>query len=210
MSKPGRRLEKELEWHKIYSTPSHPRIYESKFASGEARISLSELRSRWAQWHEGERVQFAQAFGRKNTLDDPDDERVLEFLMEQDKGSVCALIAMLSTKYSDRPRAVRFLTHCIEAFPRDRANFLQALSWLAEPATVPVLSRIYRDSEAEIVKNPEDQESILNLLYSSVALFKLRREGKYRDTVARFLEHSNEAVRTNASLCMQELGKLEK
>jgi hypothetical protein len=81
VSDPNRRLERDEEWYRLYSSPTHPRIYDSKLASGEARVSLVELRPRWEHWHEGERVQFAQAFGQKSTLD-REDEPVLEFLVD--------------------------------------------------------------------------------------------------------------------------------
>jgi hypothetical protein len=204
MSKLGRRLEKEEEWHRLYSTPSHPRIYESKFASGEARISLPELQLRWRQWNQGEQVQFATAFGQKNTLDS-EDEKVLEFLAQQDHGPICATIALLSTQLSDRAKAGRFLMQCIEDFPRDRANFLQALSVLAAPESVPVLLRTYEASEREVADNPRDHGATVDLLYSAVALFKLIGQDKYRNTVVRFLNDPRESVRTTASLCMQDL-----
>jgi hypothetical protein len=202
----SRQLEREEEWYRIYSSPNHPRIYQSKLASGEASISLAKLRPRWEHWHQGERVQFSQAFGQKSTLDS-EDELVLEFLMEQDDSRVCASVALLSTKHSDRSNAVRFLLRCVETFKRDRANFLHALSILADSETVPQLLQIYRSAELEILKNPQDNDSILNLLYSSVALFKILGQESYRDSIAGFLRHPNEEVRTNAYLCMQGLLK---
>jgi hypothetical protein len=203
MSNPDRKLEREKAWYKVYSSPAHPRIYESKFACGEARITLLELLPQWEGWNAGERVQFAQAFGQKGTLNG-EDERILEFLMGQGDGRIASVIARLSTKYPDRIKALSFLSHWIEAFPENRTNFVQALSVLT-PESEPMLSRIYHQSEAKISCNPHDHEAIIDLLYSSVGLFKLLRQQEYREKITRFLKHPNSSVSAHASLCLWEL-----
>jgi len=85
---------------RVWETSAHPRIYESKFATGEAQISLSlaQLLSSWAHWNEGERVQFAQAFAGKRTLT-VEDEEVVEFLMQQSDERIAISIALLTTMH---------------------------------------------------------------------------------------------------------------
>lgn len=192
------------EWYRIYRSATHSRIYESKFSTGEARISFREISRRWPLWNEGERVQFAQAFGRKHALDSEDD-KILEFLMEQNNAGVAASIALLSTKHSDIRRAISFLTHGIEAFPRDRPNFLQAFSVLAAAGTELLLSRIYCELEANVVGDKCDPEEAISLLYASSALFKLTSDDKYEKTITRLLNQSDQGVRANARLCIEEI-----
>ena len=59
MDKTGLRIREEKEWYRYYTSSAHPYIYESKFATGEATVSLAELQSRWHGWNEAEQVQFA-------------------------------------------------------------------------------------------------------------------------------------------------------
>lgn len=204
MAEPGRRLKEESEWYKIYSTTTHPQIYESKFASEEAHISLPELQSLWQHWQEGEKVQFAKAFGYKHNLNG-EDAKVLEFLMQQEDGRICAMVAMLSTKYPDRTRAVEFLTHCVETFPRDRPNFVQALSRLGAPEVIPVLSRLYEVSDKKSIDDIQDENSLIDLLYAAAGLYKLLGNRQYRQTIIRFLDHPGAAIRASALLCMREI-----
>jgi hypothetical protein len=67
------------------------------------------------------------------------------------------------------------------------------------------LRGFFLSAKADMANDPQRLESIVNLLYSSVALFKFLGQRKYHETVVRLVQHPSEAVRTKASLCIQEL-----
>jgi hypothetical protein len=204
MSESIRQLKTEGKWHKIYSTPTHPRIYESKFASGDARISLSELQQIWERWHEGERIEFAQAYGQKRTLSN-EDEGILEFLIRQSDGRIVASVALLSTKHPNQKMVADFLRHSITAFPHERANFVQALAYFIAPDAAPDLLRVFQECQVKVAEDEQNREAIIELLYCSTALFKISLDEKYQNVVAAFLDHPAASVRTNAEVCSQDI-----
>jgi hypothetical protein len=203
MSESGRQLKTEGKWHKIYSTPTHPRIYESKFASGDARISVSELRQIWEHWHEGERIEFAQAYGQKRTLSS-EDEGILEFLIRQSDGRIAASVALLTTKHPNKKMVTDFLRRSITAFPDDRANFVHALAYVIAPDAAPDLLRVFQECQTRVTENEQNHQAIIELLYCSTALFTIFLDEKYQNVVAAFLNHPAASVRTNAEICIQE------
>ena len=202
MDKTGWRLLKDEEWCRVYSSSTHPRIYESKFATGEASISLPELQSRWQGWNEGEQVQFAQAFSWKRALS-REDENVLGFLMRQDAEMISTSIATLVPKLSDKKAAARFLVDCLRTFREIRANFLMALGDLAAPETAPDLYLVFQECSRNVAQNAQDYESAANLLYCSEALFRITAEPRYLDVITSYLRHPNDRVRCYADMAMR-------
>jgi hypothetical protein len=200
-----RQLKWEEEWYRIYSSSSHPNIYESKFVTGEVQISLAELKPRWEHWHAGERVQFAQAFGQKQTLTS-EDERVLDFLMGEGGEEVFASIARLTTKHSKKNRAGRFLAECLKAYPHNRSNFLHALSLLEAPESVPDLTVVFNESKAK-ADTAQDYAAIIDLIYCSAGLYRTIRDATYRDEIARYADHPEESIRTAARMCLAALSE---
>ena len=202
MDKTGWRVLREEEWYRVYTSSQHPRIYESKFATGEATISLAELQSRWPGWDEGERVQFAQAFAGKAALSG-EDEQVLGFLMQQDGEMISTSIAKSVAKLSDKKRAARFLVDCLRTFRGTRGNFLMALGDLAAPETAPELSVVFEECTQSIGQNAEDYESMADLLYCSEALFRITAERRYLDVIASYLHHPHGRVGFYAEMAMR-------
>jgi hypothetical protein len=202
MDRTGWRLLREEEWYRVYTSSPHPRIYESKFATGEARISLAELQARWPGWNDGERVQFAQAFTWKPALTS-EDERILDFLMQEDGEMISTSIATLVAKLPDKKRAARFLVDGLRAFPKSRGNFLMGLADLAAPETTPDLSSVFEECNHNIAQNAQDDDSIADLIYCSEALFTITTEAKYLDVITSYLSHPNDRVRGVADSVMR-------
>jgi hypothetical protein len=202
MDKTGWRLIEEKEWYRHYASLAHPYIYESKFATGEASISLADLRSRWGGWNEGERVQFAQAFKWKPVLS-VEDEEIVDFLMRQTGEMLSSSIATMVAKLRDKKRAASFLAGCLSAFPKSRANFLCALADLAAPESKPDLLSIFEECNQKIKENAADYESAADLLYCSAALYRTTKEPKYIDLISSYSRHSNDRVRCQAENAMR-------
>jgi hypothetical protein len=205
MDKSRWRVLREEEWYRVYSSPEHPRIYESKFATGEARISLPELRARWEGWNEGERVQFAQAFAKKRDFGS-EDQDMLGFLMEQDGEMISSSIATLATKHYDKKYAARFLVGCLRAFPKSRGNFLMALCDLAAPETLHDLSAVFQQCSRDITRHPRNYDSVADMLYSAAALFKVTGNRKYLRVIASYARRRNQQVRCYAENAMRWAG----
>lgn len=205
MTNGDRYIVEDGEWHRIYRTAAHPRVYESKLASGETHISLSDLQARWVRWHDGQKTQFARAFGHKTELKD-EDQKILEFLMAQDCEGVGASVARLSARHPDALRSSDFLLRGIEMFPHDRANFLQGLLYLSAPQTEKTLQQLFEQLNERAQHDSQDSELIIALLYTAATLFKLNGKESFRTTVRSFLKHPDSSVRANAVQCIGELG----
>lgn len=202
--KKDRDIVEENEWYRCYSTSSYPSIYESKFATGEARISLDDLEARWKQWNEGERIQFAQAFGFKHSLD-PQEVAILEFLLDQTDTRILTVIADIAAQHPDRGRAARFLTHCLHAIPENRGNFLHGLFVLADANTLPDLQGMFRECGKKITMNGNDHEAFTALLHSAAAIFRITGEVRYLEIIKKYREHPHTSVCTRAKLYLDEL-----
>jgi hypothetical protein len=199
MDRTGWQLLEEEEWYRVYTSSPHPRIYESKFATGEARISLAELQARWPGWNEGERVQFAQAFTWKPALTS-EDEQILDFLMQEDGEMISTSIATLVAKLPDKKRAARFLVEGLKAFRETRSNFIMALGDLAAPETADDLSPVFQECSHNTAENADDYNSAAELLYCCQALFRTTGERKYLDVIASYLDHPNDRLRGVADM----------
>lgn len=202
MDKTGWRVIEEREWYRHYASPKYPSIYESKFATGEAAISLAELQSRWPGWNEGEQVQFAQAFTWKPALTS-EDEQILDFLMRQGGEMLSSSIATMAAKLPDKKRAARFLTDSLRAFPKTRTSFLCALADLAAPETAPHLLSVFEECSDKVRENSHDYESSADLLYCSAALYRTTKEPKYIDLITSLLHNSDDRVRNQAENAMR-------
>jgi hypothetical protein len=202
MNKSDWRVLEEREWYRHYASPKYPSIYESKFATGEAAISLAELQSRWPGWNEGEQVQFAQAFKWKPELTG-EDEPILDFLMRQGGEMLSSSIATMVAKLPDKKRAALFLTDCLRAFPKTRTSFLCALADLAAPETTPHLLSVYNECSDKVGENAQDYDFIADLLYCSAALFRTTKEPKYIDLISSYSHHPDERARYQAENAMR-------
>lgn len=202
MNKTDWRVIEEKEWYRHYTSPKYPSIYESKFATGEATITLAELRRSWPGWNDGERVQFAQAFKWKPSLT-REDEQILDFLMRQGGEMLSSSIATMVAKLRDRKRAGDFLTDCLRAFPNTRGNFLCALADLAAPEATPSLLSVYEECADKVAENANDYGSIGDLLYCSAALYKTTKEARYLDIITSYSRHPDKRVRNQAENALQ-------
>ncbi|TAM79099.1 MAG: hypothetical protein EPN47_19005 [Acidobacteria bacterium] len=202
MNKTDWRVIEEKEWYRHYTSSEYPSIYESKFATGEATISLAELQSRWPGWNEGEQVQFAQAFACKPVLMS-EDEGILGFLMTQGGEMVSSSIATMVAKLPDRKRAAVFLADRLQSFPKARGNFLLALARLAAPETAPHLLSVYKECSDKVGENAQDYDSITDLLYCSAALYTATKDPKYIDLISSYSHHPDERARYQAENAMR-------
>lgn len=202
MNKTEWRVIEEREWYRHYASPKHPSIYESKFATGEATITLADLLSRWPEWNEGERVQFAQAFKYKPELAGGD-EQILDFLMRQGGEMLSSSIATMVAKLRDTKRAAGFLTDCLKAFPNTRGNFLCALADLAAPETTPSLLSVHKECADKVAENADDYGSISDLLYCSAALYRTTKEARYLNIITSYSRHPEKPVRSQAENALQ-------
>jgi hypothetical protein len=125
--------------------------------------------------------------------------------MQQSDGRIAASIALLSVRHPNIKIAVDFLRRSIAEFPRDRANFLQALAYVIAPEAAADLLRVFQECQAKVAENEQNREAIIELLYCSTALFKIFLDEKYEKVVAAFLDHPAASVRTNAEVCSQEI-----
>ena len=205
MDKAGWRLREEKEWYRYYESATHPYIYESKFATGEARITLADLQSRWQGWNEGEQVQFAQAFKWLRAIGS-EDELILYFLMQQNVEPLSSAIATLVAKLPDKSRAARFLVRSLKAFPQSRGNFLAALADLAVPETATDLMLVFRDCSQKVAENKQDIGAINDLLYCSAALFRTTADSNYLDIISSYLHDLDDRVRSQAENAMRWAG----
>jgi hypothetical protein len=116
------KLIRESEWMRVYETDRSGQLYESKFLADGIQVSANSFIKRWPELSAEQRLDFASAFAAKPEVT-YEDERVLDFLMEQDDFYICMSIAPLLPFHRQRDRVLAFVVDTIREHPKDAANF---------------------------------------------------------------------------------------
>lgn|SRR5258708_806998 len=170
----------------------------SKFSRRDFVVPAEVVGTRWFSWTREERSRFASAFSQRLDMDD-NDERVLDFLMENGEPPVWRSIALAVARHRDRSRAISFLLARIAEGISPVANFYQAIGMLSAPECAPILREALLRHRQEIEVHPfvhawHDRFIYLDYLSCSATLFRITRQQEYRDILDAMLRHPDRIV----------------
>lgn len=136
-------------------------------------VSAAEIRERWPQWNQCQRINFAFNWHKKDTWTDNDTE-ILEIIMADGDDEVWQRCTQAFLKHPDRNRAVSFLV--------DR-----------------VLHHL--GVQEDVFSGPIDP--YFPYLVTAGALFKITGSPEYEQSIRKFFDHENEGVRFLAELALE-------
>ena len=170
----------------------------SKFSRKDFVVPAEVVETRWFSWTREERGKFASAFSQRLDMDD-NDERLLDFLMENGETPIWRSIALAVARHRNRSRALGFLSARIAEGITPVANFYQALGMLLASECVPVLQAALSRHRHEVDKHPsieawQDRFTYLDYLSCSAALFLITRQEEYRDNLKKMMQHPDQIV----------------
>lgn len=190
------------KWSRIYETDDGTPIRVSKFLTDQIEVSETTFKKDWVSWSESERLAFVRAFGRKPSFS-PEDERILDFLMEADSEQILESIAISVTRHSQRERVRDFLIERLQRGSGPKANYAHALGLLRDSQAITALKDLHDGLAENIKENRADQTAILDFVSCCSALKKLEGSVSYDDEIRTFLNHPSQAVQNFAKVFLE-------
>ena len=206
-------LVKETEWSYVYKSgeKSYGRI--SKFLLDEDfAVSASDMRLRWPNMNEDERLDFVSNFWVKKNWN-ANDTSLLEIVMQDGNDPIWQSCALAFLKHPDRDRVCSFLIKRVEETTDDEPlNYIQALGLIGEKRAIPAI-KTYFDKYRHAVESeyetgvPDDVVfgPIPYHAYFAVADALLRIDGspEYEEAIRKYLGHSSKQVRRWAEMALE-------
>ena len=199
-------LVQATEWSYTFKcgTKSYCRI--SRFmAEKDFEVAAEDIRERWPQWDERQRMDFASNWWNKKTWTANDTE-ILEIIMADGDDHIWQSCTQAFLKHSDRSRAVSFLVDRVLHYTLEHEplNYFQVLGMAKDERAVPAILPFY-----EKYKRVVDTEAALGVqedvfrgpipyfpyLVAAGALFKITGKPEYELSIRKFFNHEKEQVR---------------
>lgn len=187
----------ENDWVRVYSISSGAKFSESKFLTGEAKFTVDLLRRRWPGFRPEDRVEFAQAYAVKPTLDS-EDQLILDFLLEVANDPIAMILANLLPKFDDRPKAIAFIRRQLTKSLPDGpvACYYEALARMKDRSLLTTLEGEYlRYRNRDL---PTNRTEAVNFLYCCYALWKIEEMPGYEASIRDFFRSEDDGLRSNA------------
>jgi len=192
-------LEPHEEWFETVQVGEKRLRHMSKFLRKDFVVAKDHLEEQWPVWTREQRLKFAGAFSARAELND-DDQRVLDFLMDNGDPEIWCTIALSVARHRDRNRATEFLLKRVKEDGGPLSNYYQALGMLPTQECVPVLKAALLNHRREVELHPSlqswgDRFFYLDYLSCSATLFKITGLEEYRANIEGMLLHPDEAIR---------------
>jgi hypothetical protein len=193
------RMDPSEEWFESVWQEGRRIPHVSKFTRKDFVVSVEVVKARWFSWTSEEKGKFASAFSQRLEMDD-NDQRVLDFLMDNGEQAVWRAIALAVTRHRNRSRAISFLSARIAEGMRPIANFYQALGMLSAAECAPILQEALSRHQQEIEAHSsisawQDRFIYLDYLSCCATLFLITQQEGYKDNLEKMLQHSDRIVR---------------
>jgi hypothetical protein len=192
-------LEPHEEWFETVVAGEKVLRHMSKFLRSDFVVSREFLEAQWHAWNPEEKLKFSGAFSARAELKD-EDQRVLDFLMDNGDSEIWCTIALSVARHRDRNRAIEFLLRRVNEDQGPHANYYQALAMLRSLESVPILQVALLQHRRQVELHPSletwgDRFFYLDYLSCSATLFKITGMQEYRSNIEAMLEHPDQAIR---------------
>jgi hypothetical protein len=199
-------LVRRTEWS--YTFKCGPKSYcnISRFLAEKAlEVTAKEIRVRWVEWDERQRMDFASNWWAKRTWT-PDDTKILEIIMADGDDRIWHSCAQAFLKHPDRDRAITFLVGCVLNWKGDHAplNYFQVLGMAKDQRAVAAILPWYERHKGEVAREAEIgiPESLsfgpipyFPYLSAAGALFAITGSPEYEQAIRKYFDHPREQVR---------------
>jgi hypothetical protein len=199
-------LVQATEWSYTFKCGAKSYCRISRFmAEKDFVVAAKDVRERWPQWDQHQRMDFASNWWNKTTWTDNDTE-ILEMIMADGDDRIWQCCTQAFLQHPDRERAVGFLVDRVQQYSLDHAplNYFQVLGMAKDERAVAAILPFY-----ERYKTAVDTEPVLGVqedvfrgpipyfpyLTAAGALFKITGSPEYEKAIRKFLDHEKEQVR---------------
>jgi len=168
-------------------------------------VSAKEIRERWPQWDQRQRMDFSSNWWTKSTWTD-DDTEILEIIIADGHDDVWQACTQAFLKHPDRNRAVSFLVDRVLHYPlkHEPLNYFQVLGMSkdkrAAAAIRPYYERYRKGVDAEAIAGVPDDVFFGPIPYHAYfvaagALFAIDGSSEYESAIRKYFDHPHEQVR---------------
>ena len=199
-------LVQATEWS--YTFKCGPKSYcrISRFmAEKDFEVAARDIRERWPQWDQRQRMDFASNCWVKTTWTDNDTE-ILEIIMSDGDDQIWQCCTQAFLKHPDRNRVVNFLVDRLLHYSLDNEplNYFQVLGMAKDERAVPAILPFYQRYKRVVDSEPMlgVQEDVFRgpipyfpYLTAAGALFKITGSPEYEQAIRKFFDHQKEQVR---------------
>jgi hypothetical protein len=187
----------DKRWHRIFWLPSHPAVYESKFATGESSIAKDQLAHDWDEWSADEQREFSKAFSLSRLPFNSNEVAILGFLMEHGDNIIAELIAPLIEQNPVVEQIEQFLIRQLTSGQfSPRIEIFKAARNHPDPLILRALLRIHLEITSRLATRSEEPRHRyllkLEYLYCCDALLGITGQGKYKRD-AEYLVHDEDS-----------------
>ena len=199
-------LVKTTEWSYTFKCGSKSRCRISRFmAEKDFEVAAEDIRERWPQWDQRQRMDFASNWWAKRMWTDNDTE-ILEIIMAGGDDHIWQSCTQAFLKHPNRNRAVSFLIDRVLHYSLDHEplNYFQVLGMAkdrrAVTAILPFYEKYEKIVETEAVLGVQEDVfrgpiPYLPYLVAAGALLKITGKPEYEQSIRKFLDHEKEQVR---------------
>jgi len=200
----GWKLITESEWTRVYKD-GDATLRDSKFFRDGLEVNAESIKGWWPSLSLHQRLDFAHAFSVKPKVT-PEDERILDFLMEEGEPYIWRTIAILLPRHRDRERVLAFLLERIREEGEYKANFFQALRLMGDNRAIPALRAAFDDYRKKFRVGTGAPVKFVYFSYLSCceALWALEGSTEYKDAIEEFLKSDDKDVRSFAELMLSD------
>ena len=198
------KLIRETEWMRVYESQPGT-CYESKFLTDGLQVSAELIIRRWPSFSAAEKLEFANAFAAKPEVT-PEDERILDFLMQAGDFYIWMAVALLLPCHRERERVLAFLLERIREDRKDTANFFQAIVLMKDKRAVPALRAAYDNYRKELRAGTETAVKFdyVEYLACCKALWEIDGSMEYKAAIEDFSRADDKSVRSFAEHLLQD------
>jgi hypothetical protein len=168
-------------------------------------VGAAEIRQRWPNWTQRERMDFAGNWTSKATWR-PDDTEILELIMSDGDDYIWSSCTQAFLKHPDHDSAVAFLIDRLAHNPDDHGslNYIQVLGMFKDvrgiAAIRPLYERYKTALEAEKELGVPDDVVFGPIPYHAYftaagALFEISGASEYETAIRKYFDHPSEQVR---------------
>ena len=200
------KLVHESEWMRVYDSDRWGEVHESKFLTDRIQVSAESIVNRWGGLSLAEKLEFANAFAAKREVT-PEDERILDFLMEVGDPPIWATVAPMLPRHTNRERVLAFLLRRLKDEGFSKANFYQSLELLKDKTALPALREDYQRYDSRLREHGklQSESDYLEYLSCCKALWVIDGSREYQEVIERQTKSEHEKVRVWADMMLRNM-----
>lgn len=208
------KLLRETKWQRVYEIGPRNQFIESKFAAGNAKITVEELAKGWPGWDQREKSDFLSSYGSTDHPE-PGHQEILRFIIKNITSNERLSAACLLRSLDDSDEAIRVLSEwAVDPSTQGKGNVFQTLAGFGGQKAIKVLKKCL----AEYLANDTfwifpaapswgQMGDAAEVACCIEYLYKLTEDSRYKEMLERLLNYPHNIVQGRARLALDHVAQ---